>query len=981
MHATATGIATAAAQQQKNLTALNSAANVAAKEKKATTSKQTIKPKTILLPSGVVLSAHNLLRTKNERIVVRDKKTGRVISGNNAPNIVNLKQWLQAHPTFEPIPDDSEQAIAIKARQQKIDVGKSMAAEKTLFAVTGQKVQTTLKVGPTKKLILMHSQNIRPVAQQQQQQQPNQQLQQSLLQQERPKVVPKITKITKIPAQVALKPGSPLKSAPPTKLQITPVAIKQTVTSKSPATPTKTPMASPTKQSATITMKTPTTTPKPVVLGASTKTPTSQQQHQQPQSKRKQTPTDGSQSAKPLSVTKGQTEPVRANVQRTLKEQIKLRCAEECNATNCPKLSDDEIAKFVRDTESEIYYLFNKDTGTKYRAKYRSLIFNITDRKNQTLFQKICNKAIAPKQLVRMSPEELASQELALWRENENKHQLEMIKKSELDLLACAKSYVLKTHKGEEVMESKTSDRVTLDPSVSVEDVVSVLNNSTVSSTSEQLNDSVTLSPVIVKDTRIDSRFDKYLSVDSSSATLTKTTTTAVAASSSSSSVATGDTRKKETRRSRSRSRDRSQKSSKHKRKHSRERRSRSRERDKSRSDERSSGSGRDKDRESKSKRDDRKVRERVKSSTISSQISGATAVASKTHSKENSKSDGTPSTVVAKEQPTTITSKKEDNSHLIDKILEAQSTFDSILGTAAATIVEGMTVSKPKDSNKISAVDTEAGKTTTTTTTTTPNASADSFESPIAPVVAVTAVKKAASSESDQEPSSTVTIPTPPEQPIGDDEPIKSECAEDSADVFWTGAIVMPDVATFQMTVKPFNGICASIQKEFPDELEVVGRISPDTVWDYISKIKRTTKEVLVIRLGAETLDDQHAYYTLFRCLATRKRLGVIKSISQLIKDFYIFPLARHKSMPSVLLPLNSSTAVFEDDRPDLLFGIIVKFPDGAAPIVPTKRSAAPSTSQPPIKVCFLCFSMLYKYFFILYIRLKLVKKNYNSF
>lgn len=52
---------------------------------------------------------------------------------------------------------------------------------------------------------------------------------------------------------------------------------------------------------------------------------------------------------------------------------------------------------------------------------------------------------------VRLSPEELASQELAEWRDQESKHQLELIKKSELDLLAASKTYVLKTHKGEEV--------------------------------------------------------------------------------------------------------------------------------------------------------------------------------------------------------------------------------------------------------------------------------------------------------------------------------------------------------------------------------------------------------------------------------------------------------------------------------------------------------------------------------------------------
>lgn len=117
----------------------------------------------------------------------------------------------------------------------------------------------------------------------------------------------------------------------------------------------------------------------------------------------------------------------------------------------------EEIKKFSVDTEYELHDLF-RDVGAKYKAKYRSLMFNLKDRKNLTLWQKICNKSITAKQLVRLSPEELASQELAQWRDQETKHQLELIKKSELDLLQCNKTYVLKTHKGEEVSRSEVSN-------------------------------------------------------------------------------------------------------------------------------------------------------------------------------------------------------------------------------------------------------------------------------------------------------------------------------------------------------------------------------------------------------------------------------------------------------------------------------------------------------------------------------------------
>lgn len=909
------------AQNQKNLSTQSNDSST--KEKKPST--QVIRQKISPVNQSSVAKETKYLKSKNQRIIMVEKKTGRLWSGNNAPTDANLKQWLQAHPGFEPVAENSERAVAFKAKQQQIRLAKEMAPEKTLFSVDGQKVQTTIKIDSSKKFILVN-----PSKQQQQQQQ----MQNIVIGGNAESSTKKsIAKITKIPAQVSLKPGSPIKSPPP-------------------------PLQSPTKtqqQQQSISRQT-----------------SSQQQQQQQQSQNKRKPavrrteSSGSNTTHHNTSKSSKTEPIRVNVQRMFKEQISLRCAEECTTPNCPKLTEDEIERFARDTEAEIYHLFNKDTSNKYLSKYRSLLFNIKDRKNQTLFQKICNKSIEPKQLVRMLPEELASQQLALWRENENKHQLEMIKKSELDLLACAKSYVLKTHKGEEVIENKGSDRVTLDPSISVEDVVSVLNNSTVSSTSENLNESsidLQLPPAVTKDNRIDSRFDKYLSVDSSSATTTTTSviggtklnTTALLTTSSSS---TSSSKKKETRRSRSRSRDRqksssSSSSSKHKRKRSRERRSRSRERDKSRSDDRSRD--RDRDRDQKSKKDDRKDRDRGgKSSTTSSSTSGK-------HTNKDITSGG--SKLTDTKEPPAKQMKKDDNSHLIDKIIEAQSTIDRILGTTTSTATPS---------------------TATKTTKTVENSSEDTAKTlasksiskelsvSSSPVNILVPVKKTTCSESsDQEPSSTVTIPTPPENPLIDDDQMKSDDGDgdshqdvdDENTLIWTGTIIMPDVATFQLKIHTFDGDCMSIQKELRRELEVVGRIVPDNVWEYISKIKKTTKEVLVVRLGADSLDDRQAYYELYRCLSTRKRLGVVKSGSSLIKDFYIFPLAKHKSMPSVLLPMKSSTAIFEGDRPDLLFGIIVKFSSAAPATTSIKRSipasSTTSTSQQSttIKVSYCCF------------------------
>lgn len=119
------------------------------------------------------------------------------------------------------------------------------------------------------------------------------------------------------------------------------------------------------------------------------------------------------------------------------------------------------MKEISNEIESQMFKCFG-DTGQKYKNKYRSLIFNIKDPKNQTLWRRICAKSVNPYQLVRLSPDDLASQELALWREREAKHQLDMIKKSELELLHCNRQYVFKTHKGEQVFEEdKPTDQVT----------------------------------------------------------------------------------------------------------------------------------------------------------------------------------------------------------------------------------------------------------------------------------------------------------------------------------------------------------------------------------------------------------------------------------------------------------------------------------------------------------------------------------------
>lgn len=114
------------------------------------------------------------------------------------------------------------------------------------------------------------------------------------------------------------------------------------------------------------------------------------------------------------------------------------------------KISAEEILKLSNQIEDELFKIF-KCTNNKYNVKSRSLIFNLKDPKN-SLFRKVLSGKITPERLVNMSAEELASAELARWREMEKKTMIELITRDAVD--QANQVIVKKTHKGEEFIEN-----------------------------------------------------------------------------------------------------------------------------------------------------------------------------------------------------------------------------------------------------------------------------------------------------------------------------------------------------------------------------------------------------------------------------------------------------------------------------------------------------------------------------------------------
>ncbi|XP_018574106.1 death-inducer obliterator 1-like isoform X2 [Anoplophora glabripennis] len=735
-----------------------------------------------------------------ERVVVFERATGSMLTGNKAPSAANLENWLKEHPGYEVVRSGGK-VVTAKAgnfTQSRLKLVKNTDNEGVSLAV--QKKGVSLG-------ILKHSP--KP---------PQQQL--------KPPLKATVTGIKIISKQINTK-------EPKTKL------IQPQPISKPPVTA---PPPKPKIVQTTLTLKTPQSTPpKPV------KAPVSKEKMPVKTPKPKPPP------EQPATPQPKPQENIRENVQKTVFEQLmnRLKSSEDL------KLTEDEVKNISTEIESQLFKCFG-DTGQKYRNKYRSLIFNIKDAKNQTLWRRICEKSINPYELVRLSPDDLASQELAMWREREAKHQLDMIKKSELELLNCNRQYVLKTHKGEQVVEDDRTDKTD-----NAEVIKSLTEGSTLDTGEAKRDNSK----------ERDKKSSKHSHKD------------------------------------KDRDRDRDRKSSKDKEHRSHRSSSKDKERDRDRSRKRS------RSRDRSSRHSDHKKRSR-----------------SRDRDRDRHRKSSHKSSRHKKDIMSTTEKLDKKSKEILEQLVD----------------------------NKI----------------------VPPLEDRLWKHVPQEDIVPAPESDSDHEPSSTVTIPTPPRSQESDEfsssqmsnetknslvvpendkevsqveERSTSPPPRNAPTEIWRGTINMIDVAQISITAHEVSGDCSGLGKELPENLDIVGRISPDTVWDYIGKMKCSNSKIIsLLRLNATNIEEKMPYLALYSYLSSRTRLGVVKSTNKAVKDFYILPLAPQKPIPQALLPLNGPG--FEESRPALLLGIIVrdkrKRPH-IEPIVPT--SALPKRSRvetPPLPV-----------------------------
>nr|XP_004556031.1 PHD finger protein 3 isoform X2 [Maylandia zebra]XP_004556032.1 PHD finger protein 3 isoform X2 [Maylandia zebra] len=140
-----------------------------------------------------------------------------------------------------------------------------------------------------------------------------------------------------------------------------------------------------------------------------------------------------------------------------------------------------------------------------------------------------------------------------------------------------------------------------------------------------------------------------------------------------------------------------------------------------------------------------------------------------------------------------------------------------------------------------------------------------------------------------------------------------------------WQGFIHMHAVAKLVTKAFPVSGVLDNLTEDLPDSIQVGGRISPQTVWDYLEKIRATgTKEVCLIRFSPETEEDEISYTLLYAYFSSRRRFGVVSNNLKQVKDMYLIPLGATEKVPHQLVPFDGPG--LENNRGNLLLGLIIR-------------------------------------------------------
>lgn len=102
-----------------------------------------------------------LLKNAQGRVIVYHKKTKQCLSGDSAPFLANIKEWLAQNPAYAIVAPGSEVAEAFKAKQAQLQQIKVRAMQQQVSGGGDQspqqdKIQSKLKFGVNKQMVIVH---------------------------------------------------------------------------------------------------------------------------------------------------------------------------------------------------------------------------------------------------------------------------------------------------------------------------------------------------------------------------------------------------------------------------------------------------------------------------------------------------------------------------------------------------------------------------------------------------------------------------------------------------------------------------------------------------------------------------------------------------------------------------------------------------------------------------------------------------------
>ncbi|XP_043945840.1 death-inducer obliterator 1 isoform X2 [Protopterus annectens] len=520
---------------------------------------------------------------------------------------------------------------------------------------------------------------------------------------------------------------------------------------------------------------------------------------------------------------------IRQNIRRSLKEILWKRM----NDSDDLSMTENEVGKIALNIEKEMFSLF-QDTDSRYKSKYRSLMFNLKDPKNKGLFHRVLRQEIPAVKLVRIKPEELASKELSTWRERVRKPLMDSSGKASLDnrKMSVPYEHALDVNMEESPPMSDSDDQQ--EPA------------HTVSEKSSAPVPILDIFSSMLKDTTSEHRahlFDLNCRVCTGQITA------------------------------------------------------------------------------SEEEPQPKKLK-----------MSAATFA-------KVPESNSKPETTVG------LFSGTEQLDLVLDSIGYLAESSSSV---SSRTVTEAATVLPTSESSSLESLSVQITGCTASTGSTVTVSRRDPRTAVSRPAVTVTppqdlsTSKLGATSSASEEPKpdavktalTTLTIPKsilmkPTSSLINNSESRTLQDGDTSVflsriDAVWKGFLNMHNVAKFVTKAYPVSGPIEHLSEDLPDTIHIGGRISPHTVWDYISKLKSSfSKELCVIRFHPATDEEEVAYISLYSYFSSRGRFGVVANNSRHIKDLYLIPLGAKDPLPSRLLPFEGPG--LETSRPNLLLGLVI--------------------------------------------------------